>query len=181
VLGQHAERDGSAHRSDPDGAGVEPHPVGHRYADPGSGNPLNGIVQAGDGIAKTSYVWPRLVLGPRFGMAYDLTGTQTTVFRAGGGLYYDRPDGNTVFSIPGNPPIATARDVRYGQLQTLGQGLEPAPVPSLVIFQYDAQVPASWQWQAGVQRALPWSMSGDVSYVGNHGYNRMGAFQGGRP
>ena len=68
-----------------------------------------------------------------------------------------RPDGNTVFSIPGNPPIATARDLRNGQLQTLGQGLEPVPVPALITFQYEAQVPASWQWQAGVQRALPWS------------------------
>jgi hypothetical protein len=120
-----------------------------------------------------------MVFGPRFGMAYDLTGTQTTVLRAGGGLYYDRPDGNTVFSIPGNPPIATAQDLRYGQLQTLGQGLTTSPIPSLVIFQYDAQVPASWQWQVGVQRALPWALSADISYVGNHGFNRLGSFQGG--
>jgi len=40
-------------------------------------------------------------------------------------------------------------------------------------------VPASWQWQVGVQMALPWASSLDVSYVGNHGFNRMGAFQGG--
>ena len=40
-------------------------------------------------------------------------------------------------------------------------------------------MPAQWQWQAGVQRALPWSMAIDVSYVGNHGFNRMGALQGG--
>lgn len=146
---------------------------------PGSGNPLNGIVRAGDGIAKTGYRWPALVVGPRFGVAYDLTGTQTTVIRGGAGLFYDRPDGNTVFSIPGNPPIATARDLRNGQLQTLGQGLEPAPVPSLVTFQYDAKVPAQWQWQVGLQRALPWYMAVDVSYVGNHGYNRLGSFQGG--
>ena len=146
---------------------------------PGSGNQMNGIRQAGDGIAKTSYVWPKLVLGPRFGMAYDLTGTQTTVLRAGGGLYYDRPDGNTVFSIPGNPPIATAQDLRNGELQTLGQGLTTSPIPSLVVFQYDAQVPSSWQWQGGVQRALPWSMAVDISYVGNRGYNRLGSFQGG--
>ena len=146
---------------------------------PGSGNPLNGIVQAGDGIAKTGYEWPSLVAGPRFGMAYDLTGTQSTVIRAGGGLFYDRPDGNTVFSIPGNPPIATAQDLRNGQLQTLGQGLNTSPVPSLVIFQYDAKVPASWQWNVGVQRVLPWSMAVDVSYVGNHGFNRLGSFQGG--
>jgi hypothetical protein len=146
---------------------------------PGTGNLLNGIQRAGDGIAKTGYVWPTLVIGPRFGMAYDLTGDQTTVLRAGGGLYYDRPDGNTVFSIPGNPPLATARDLRNGQLQTLGQGLAPVPVPALITFQYEAQVPASWQWQAGVQRALPWSTAIDVSYVGNHGFNRLGSFQGG--
>ena len=44
---------------------------------PGTGNLTNGIRQAGDGIAKTGYVWPALVAGPRFGAAYDLTGNQT--------------------------------------------------------------------------------------------------------
>ena len=146
---------------------------------PGTGNALNGIKRAGDGIAETGYIWPTMVIGPRFGMAYDLTGNQDTILRAGGGLYYDRPDGNTVFSIPGNPPLATARDLRNGQLQTLGQGLAPVPVPALITFQYDAKVPASWQWQAGVQRALPWSLATDISYVGNHGFNRLGSFQGG--
>ena len=90
---------------------------------PGSGNLTNGIHQAGQGIADTSYVWPKLALAPRFGLAYDMTGNQTLILRAGGGLFYDRPDGNTVFSIPGNPPISTSQDLRNGQLQTLGQGL----------------------------------------------------------
>ena len=102
-----------------------------------------------------------------------------TVLRAGGGLFYDRPDGNTVFSIPGNPPIADSADLRYGMLQTLTQGLSILPNPQLVTFQYEAKVPAQWQWQAGVQRALPWAMAIDLSYVGNHGFNRMGALQGG--
>jgi hypothetical protein len=146
---------------------------------PGTGNPLNGIRRAGDGIAKTGYKWPLLVMGPRFGMAYDLTGTQKVILRGGAGLYYDRPDGNTVFSIPGNPPIATSQDLRNGMLQTLGTGLSTLGTPQLVIFQYDAKVPASWQWQAGVQMAMPWATSVDVSYVGNHGYNRLGGFQGG--
>ena len=52
-------------------------------------------------------------------------------------------------------------------------------MPQLVTFQYDAKVPASWQWQVGVQMALPWASSLDVSYVGNHGYDRLGALQGG--
>jgi hypothetical protein len=146
---------------------------------PNVGNPLNGIIQAGDGIADTGYEWPTLVVGPRFGFAYDLTGNQDWVIRGGGGLFYDRPDGNTVFSIPGNPPIATAQDLRNGQLATLGQGLSPQPVPTLITFQYDAKVPAQWQWQLGVQKALPWAMVADVTYVGNRGSNRLGGFQGG--
>ena len=148
---------------------------------PGVGNLNNGIRAAGDGIAKTSYVWPKLVVGPRFGMAYDLTGTQKLILRGGGGIFYDRPDGNTVFSIPGNPPIASTQDLRYGQLQNVGGsgGLKTIGVPGLTTFQYDAKVPASVQWQGGVQVALPWASSVDVSYVGNHGYNRLGGLQNG--
>ena len=146
---------------------------------PGTGSLLNGIHQAGNGIADTSYVWPTLAAAPRFGMAYDLKGDQTMVLRAGGGLYFDRPDGNTVFSIPGNPPMSTSQDLRNGQLQTLGSGLSTTGVPALIDFQYNAKLPSSWQWQAGVQTALPWSMMLDVAYVGNHGFNRVRAFQGG--
>jgi len=146
---------------------------------PGSGSLTNGIKKAGDGIADTSYVWPTLAAAPRFGLAYDLTGNQTFIFRGGGGLFYDRPDGNTVFSMPGNPPISTSQDLRNGQLQTLGGGLSPVGVPALITFQYDAKLPSSWQWQGGVQMALPWSTALDVSYVGNHGFNRLRAFQGG--
>jgi hypothetical protein len=148
---------------------------------PNSGSLTNGIIQAGNGIADTSYVWPKLAAAPRFGMAYDMTGNQTFVLRAGGGLFYDRPDGNTVFSIPGNPPISTSQDLRNGQLQTLGQGigLSTVGVPALIDFQYNALLPSSWQWQGGVQIALPWNAALDVSYVGNHGFNRLRAFQGG--
>jgi hypothetical protein len=146
---------------------------------PNTGNLTNGIKKAGDGIADTSYVWPTLAFAPRFGFAYDLTGNQTFVLRGGGGLFYDRPDGNTVFSIPGNPPISTSQDLRNGQLQTVGTGLSTVGVPALIDFQYNAQLPSSWQWQGGVQMALPWSTALDVSYVGNHGFNRLRAFQGG--
>ncbi len=146
---------------------------------PGSGNLTNGVKQAGNGIADTSYVWPTLVVAPRFGLAYDVAGNQRVVIRGGGGLFFDRPDGNTVFSIPGNPPISTSQDLRNGQLQTLGTGLSTTGVPALITFQYDAKVPSSWQWQGGAQFALPWATVLDVTYVGSHGFNRLRAFQGG--
>ena len=149
---------------------------------PGTGNAAtNGILRAGDGISKYSYTWPAVVLGPRFGYAYDLTGTQKFVVRGGGGWFYDRPDGNTVFSIPGNPPISTSTDLRNGTLSSVGSGsgLSPQPVPALVVFQYDAKVPTSVQWNSEIQMSLPWASALTVAYVGNHGYNRLGAFQGG--
>jgi len=148
---------------------------------PGVGNPLNGIRQAGDGISKYGYTWPNIVVGPRFGVAYDMTGKQTMILRGGGGIFYDRPDGNTVFSIPGNPPIATSVDLRTSFLQNVDPKAGIQPVPGMQIFQYDAKVPASAQWEFGVQKTLPWASVVDVSYVGNHGYNRLGGFQNGNP
>ncbi len=52
-------------------------------------------------------------------------------------------------------------------------------MPTLVTFQYNAKIPASLQWQFGVQRSLRGGFVVDATYVGNHGINRMGAFQGG--
>jgi len=46
-------------------------------------------------------------------------------------------------------------------------------------FQYDAKIPTSLQWQIGIQKSLPWGMVGDMSYVGNHGINRLAATQNG--
>jgi len=140
---------------------------------PGSGNLLNGIRQAGDGISEYSYVWPTLVYAPRFGMAYDVTGTQNVVVRGGVGLFYDRPDGNTIFSIPTNPPMTSSQDLRNGQLQNLGGGLSPVGVPAMRTFSYNAKVPSSTQWNVGVQMALPWASSLDVSYVGQKSFNRL--------
>jgi hypothetical protein len=112
-------------------------------------------------------------------VAYDMTGNQTVILRGGGGIFYDRPDGNTVFSIPGNPPIATSIDLRTSTFQSLNPSASFLPVPGLTTFQYAAKVPASAQWEVGVQKTLPWASVVDVSYVGNHGYNRLGAFQNG--
>jgi hypothetical protein len=140
---------------------------------PNSGNLVNGIRQAGDGISEYSYVWPTLVYAPRFGFAYDVTGTQAMVIRGGVGLFYDRPDGNTIFSIPTNPPMTSSQDLRNGNLANLSGGVRPVGVPALSTFQYDSKVPSSTQWNGGIQMALPWASSLDVSYVGQRGFNRL--------
>jgi hypothetical protein len=153
----------------------------------GVGNPLNGIMQAGHGIANTNYVWAKMVVAPRFGFAYDVGGKESWVIRGGGGLFYDRPDGNTVFSTPGNVGVTAAngtpvtdQNLYYGQLQTVGQGgLSPLPVGQMVVIQYNAKIPSTAQWNIGVQKLLPGQMVVDASYVGYYAYNRFGGTQGG--
>ena len=73
-------------------------------------------------------------------MAYDLSGRQRFVLRGGAGLFYDRPFGNTVIAMAGNPPASKQVTVRYGQLQTLGNGgfdsifRAPAEVQLLLVY-----------------------------------------------
>ncbi len=139
---------------------------------PNSGNATNGIFAAGQGITKTAFNWPTIAPAPRFGIAYDLTGEQRIVFRGGGGLFFDRPSGNSVFAQVLNPPNLTNVTVRYGQLQTLGSaGLTTQSPPALNVFEYDSNLPSSVQWNGGVQMTLPWAMALDVSYVGQHQYD----------
>ena len=152
---------------------------------PGVGNPLDGIVQAGHGVPTSNYVWSPLVVAPRFGLAYDVEGKSSWVIRGGAGLFYDRPDGNTVFSTPGNVGVTAAdgtpvtdQNLYYGQLQTVGQGgLSPLPVGQMVVTQDNANILLTVQWNGGVQKELPGQMVLDASYVGYYAYNRFGATQ----
>ena len=65
-------------------------------------------------------------------------------------------------------------------LQSLGAGTGAASsgVPTLINYRYDnPHLPSSWQWNTGVQMALPWSSSLDVAYVGQHSFHVLNAFQ----
>ena len=146
---------------------------------PGSGDLFNGLVQAGHGISKFNYTWPSVLVAPRFGMAYDISGRQSLVVRGGVGLFHDRPAGDTMYSQIGNPPFSTSRTVRYAQLQQLSSGLETQGPPTVnSVWPYEGDVPASTQWNAGMQMTLPWATSLDVSYVGQRAFNQLREVRG---
>jgi hypothetical protein len=143
---------------------------------PDTGDPTNGLIRQGQGIAKTNFVWPKLAWAPRFGVAYDVTGGQRMVLRGGTGIFYDRPNASTTTPAAGNPPTARNITIRYGQLQSLGRGgltTEGAPaLAGLWVYEPDG-LPTSLQWNGGVQTLLPWAVSLDVSYVGQHSFNEV--------
>ena len=140
---------------------------------PNSGNLTNGLFQSGQGISKTTYTFPMLNIGPRFGAAYDINNKQQVVLRGAVGLYFDRPRPGDAQALVGNPPGGSRIiTVRYGQLQSLGQGgLTTTSPPVITVFQYDAKLPTSLQFSGGAQVQLPWSTAMDVSYVGLHSWN----------
>jgi hypothetical protein len=139
---------------------------------PGSGSTTNGLALPGGGPAAT-YRWPFLTFGPRFGVAYDLTGTQRLVARGGGGLFFNRPSTSTISGGVNNPPTSSTVTVQYGQLQTLASDLAIEGAPALAAIKYDSRLPSSTQWNAGLQVALPWAVMLDTSYVGQHSFNML--------
>ena len=141
---------------------------------PNSGDMTNGLVTAGGDIPKATYKWPMVVLGPRFGMAYDPTGRQRFVTRGGIGLFYDRPSTTTLSELVTNPPLSATTTARYGQLQSLGSGgLSTPGTPAVRGLKFNSKLPSSTQWNGGVQMLLPWSTSLDVEYVGQHSFNTV--------
>jgi len=106
---------------------------------PNTGNSAtNGILQAGNGISKYSYTWPAVVFGPRFGYAYDLTGTQKYVVRGGGGcvlrssgrqhrLLDPRQPADLDLDGPAQRPAAE-RGQRFGPQPASGAGAQRLPV-----------------------------------------------------
>jgi hypothetical protein len=141
---------------------------------PNTGNTTNGLFLPGEGPLPdpATFYAPRLAFGPRFGMAYDLTGQQRFVLRGGAGLFFDRPSSTTVSGGVNNPPTSRTITVQYGQLQSLGSGgLTTQGAPSLAAIQLHTKLPKSTQWNVGMQTALPWAITLDTSYVGQHSFD----------
>ena len=73
---------------------------------PGSGTLVgNGLFGAGRGIDEHLYENRGVHYAPRFGFAYDVTGTQNLVVRGGFGVFYDRAAGDTVYGMIEQPPV----------------------------------------------------------------------------
>lgn len=140
---------------------------------PNTGKITNGVIQAGAGIERGLYRNRGIHFAPRFGFAYDVKGNQSLVVRGGGGVFYDRPQGNTVFDLVQNPPVTIQPTFFYGRMQDIGTGQVLIAPPNLVAIDREGKIPTTYAYNLGVQYKLPYESVLDVSYVGTSGQHLL--------
>jgi hypothetical protein len=136
---------------------------------PNSGNPFNGILQSEQGISQYLQQNRGVQWGPRFGVAWDVTGRQNLVIRTGGGMYYDRYQGNRVFDMVRNPPEGLDPTFTYGFAQNISASNILLAPPTLYAADPVGKLPTTYAFQFDVQTRLPWTMVLDTAYVGDLG------------
>jgi hypothetical protein len=160
----------------------------------GSGNPYSGLIRAGDGIPEDQqdrvtidpvaaaliptgaprglYDTHHLFM-PRFSGAYTLQ--DRWVVRGGVGLFYDRPEGNVIYSQVNLPPFLPSVAVENANLANplSGQASAAAVLGTVNAIDPNLDVPRQLNYSVSVQRELPWGHFAEVAYVGNRGRNLL--------
>jgi hypothetical protein len=158
---------------------------------PGVGNRFNGLVIAGDGIPEdqvgrvellSSGDYARIPFGaprglyeaqnlfmPRLSFSYSLN--DATVIRGGAGLFYDKPEGNVIFSQLNLPPVLANEQYENFNLSapTSGAAGAIAAVGNINALDPNLQLPAQTNFSIGVQRELGRGYFVEATYVGNRG------------
>lgn len=151
-----------------------------------SGLPLKGglVFRGAGGASRGRYKTDANNFGPRIGFAYSVN--PKTVVRGGFGVFFSPGlvrlfnGGNPGFtvttpfvaSIDGVTPVGTLTNPFPGGLVPLtgsSQGAASLVGTGVSALLYDTPLPYSEQWNFGVQRELPGSISLGVSYAGNRG------------
>ena len=131
---------------------------------PGSGDFANGMVVV-DGTPpqfKNNAYYP----SPRAGFAWDVTGDGQTSIRGGFGMNIDRYSDDTILTLVQQPPLLDTLRTDWTTLPTLLSSTlltNPRAVSAFTDFKPSIV----YNWSIGIQRTLPWKLTGDVAYVGN--------------
>jgi hypothetical protein len=157
---------------------------------PGSGNIYNGIVIPGShipssglgrfpnstdpvlqtlfhGLPDTYAGWQFNNFVPRIGVAYQLN--DKTVLRTAFGGFKNRPAVSDATFLGGNFPFQGYEAVSNGSVDNPGSASGGTPTQFIQTQDPVWKTPTSYEWNATVQRELPFSSNIEVSYVGRVG------------
>jgi hypothetical protein len=116
------------------------------------------------GLYDTHHLWM-----PRFSGAYTVN--EDWVVRGGIGLFYDRPEGNLVFSQLNLPPFVPSVSVENANLANPleGRASSATVLGTVNAIDPNLKIPRQLQYSIGVQRELPYGHLAEITYVGNRG------------
>jgi hypothetical protein len=141
---------------------------------PGTGNPLNGIIVAGQNSPYGRAIYPtdKNNIQPRVGLSWDPVGDGKSIVRGGYGMYFDQPlVGIFEQNAFTNPPFVSTVTLQNAELSNPAAGNAPGTtgLRSLIATSVPFTSPRTQQWNIGYQRQLYSRGAIDVSYVGSHG------------
>jgi hypothetical protein len=144
----------------------------------------DGAIVAGQDVGRYLQTYSKSDFGPRFGFAYDVTGSGRTLVRGGVGVFWNFTPGGTSSSKAQNPPFLQAQDLRttYGTNLTLSTGMPPPPGvdPSRVptgttrsIFDVDFRDGYTVNYNLNVQQQIGTNYMIELAYAGARGRQYM--------
>lgn len=148
---------------------------------PNTGDALNGIAVAGkNGIPRGMVQNHWNLLSPRVGIAYRPWG-DTTVFRVGYGIYYERIQGNDIYNVAVNPPFISQPNIFSTSLSNPGGGSQALFPPGITGYDGPYKLPQIQNWNVGIQRKLGQGFVLSTSYVATKGTYLQGGININQP